>query len=255
MELKFFNSQTSNDCSKARLIDQLRKSILPLQGFKSLSADNKINIGFHSIEKAFPNSKFPVGCTHEFISPSQEDYAATCGFIAVMLNKLMQFKGAAIWISTARTLFPAALNTFGTNPENIIFVDLKRERDVLYTVEEALKCKVISTVIGEIKNITFKESRRLQLAAEQSRATGFLIRNQPKFLNTVACVSRWRITSIPSQLNNDMPGVGFPQWNVELLKVRNGKPGAWQLEYSFNSLQEIKQNIFSIPIHERRKTG
>ena len=52
-----------------------------------------------------------------------------------------------------------------------------------------------------------------------------------------------------------MPGVGFPRWNVELLKVRNGKPGSWQLEWSYNQLHEIKQNIFSIPQEQVRKTG
>ena len=84
--------------------------------------------------------------------------------------------------------------------------------------------------------------------------TDWMIRHQPRIINTIACVSRWRITSLPSELQDGMPGVGFPRWNVELLKVRNGKPGTWQLEYSSNRLKEINQNIFSIP-QERRKTG
>jgi protein ImuA len=67
------------------------------------------------------------------------------------------------------------------------------------------------------------------LAVEQSRVTGFIVRRNPKNLVT-ACVSRWRITSLPTA-STDLPGVGFPRWNVELLKVRNGKPGAWQLEW------------------------
>ncbi len=28
-----------------------------------------------------------------------------------------------------------------------------------------------------------------------------------------------------------MPGVGAPRWKVELLKVRNGLPGAWIVEW------------------------
>jgi protein ImuA len=167
----------------------------------------------------------------------------------------MQFDGAAIWISASRTLFPASLKRFGVEPHRIIFVDLKHERDALYAIEEALKCKQIAAVVGEIKNIGFKESRRLQLAAEQSRVTGLLIRHQPKIINTIACVSRWRITSLPGALAEGMPGVGFPRWNVELLKVRNGKPGKWQVEFSSGQLKEIRQPILTISQTQIRNTA
>ncbi len=242
------------DPCKKQIIEQLRKEILPLQGLKVLSTDNHINIGFRSMELAFPNATFPVGCTHEFLRAAGDDAPAK-GFVAVLMSKLMQSGGAAIWISASRTLFPAALTAFGVDPDKIIFVDLKKEKDVLYTMEEALKCRQLTTVIGEINQITFKESRRLQLAAEQSRVTGFLLRREPNVLNTIACVSRWRITSLPAELNDGMPGVGFPRWNVELLKIRNGQPGSWKVEWSSNCLKEIRENIISIQAAQKQKAG
>ena len=239
---------------KSNTISQLQREILPLEGLKLLPTDNHIDLGFRPIETAFPNAVFPIGCTHEFLYLSVEDWASTNGFIAVLLSKLMQFDGAAIWVSASRRLFPAALKKFGVQPNKIIFIDLKNESDVLYATEECLKCKRIAAVVGETNYIGFKQSRRLQLAAEQSRVTGLLIRPQYKTINTTACVSRWRITALPRELPDGMPGIGFPRWNVELLRVRNGKPGAWQLEYSSNRLEEIKQNIFSISF-AKRKTG
>ena len=168
------------------VITQLQKDILSLQGFKVLPADNNINIGFRPIQDAFPNSIFPTGCIHEFLSESSANMASTNGFIAGLMSKLMYPAGAGIWISASRTLFPAALKFFGVDPDQILFVDLKKEKDVLYTIEEALKCNRLTSVVGEIKEITFKESRRLQLASEQSRVTGFLLRNQPRIVNTIA---------------------------------------------------------------------
>src|ERR1700759_3533619 len=203
-----------------KVIAQLERDILPLQGLKSLSTDNHINIGFRPLENAFPYSTFPIGCTHEFLYPSVEDWAATNGFIAVLLSKLMQFDGAAIWVSASRTLFPAALIRLGVQPNKIVFIDLKNETDVLYATEECLKCKRIAAVIGETKYLGFKESRRLQLAAEQSRVTGLIVRPQYKIINTTVCVSRWRVTALPRELHDAMPGIGFPRWNVELLKAR-----------------------------------
>src|SRR5450631_649056 len=98
-------------------------------------------------------------------------------------------------------------------------------------MEEALKCEGLAAVAGEIPHIDFTASRRLQLAVEKSSVTGLLLRHRPRQLNTIACVARWQINPLPSELEDDLPGVGFPRWNVELLKVRNGKPGAWQMEW------------------------
>lgn len=243
------------DACKRNIIAQLKKDILALQGLKALVTDNHINIGVRPIELAFPNATFPTGCTHEFLSASPKDISATYGFISGLLSKMMQTGGAAIWVSTSRTLFPAALKSFGIKPDQIIFIDLKKERDVLYAMHEALKCDKLISVIGEIKEINFKESRKLQLAVEQSRVTGFIIRNQPRIVNTIACVSRWRISSLPSELNDGMPGVGFPRWNIELLKVRNGSPGNWKVEWASNQFKEIKENIFSIQQAQKQKAG
>src|SRR5216117_1300780 len=97
------------DGLRSNIIAQLERDILPLHGLKTLSTDNNIDIGFRPIELAFPNTTFPLGCTHEFLSASQEDIASTNGLVAVLISKLMQFQGAAVWISSSRTLFPAAL--------------------------------------------------------------------------------------------------------------------------------------------------
>jgi len=70
--------------------------------------------------------------------------------------------------------------------------------------------------------------------------TGFLIRRNPKNLSTT-CVTRWKIRPIESNKGSDLPGLGFPRWNVSLLKVRNGKPGSWQMEWRKKRFQLINE--------------
>jgi protein ImuA len=146
------------------------------------------------------------------------------------------------------TVFPPGLAAFGIEPDRVIFVDLKRDRDVLWVAEEALKCEGLAAVIAEVRGIDFTQSRRLQLAVEQSRVTGFIMRTDPKKLTATACTARWKITPIPGVLEVDMPGVGFPRWQVELLKVRNGNPGVWQLEWRESSFYEV-DTVTSIRQH------
>ena len=245
----------------ANIIARLKKEILPLQGFKSIKGKENYDLGLGPIRFAFPNSCFPLGAMHEFCCDEKENTAATSGFISGILSRLMKDGGACIWVRTAKTIFPPALKTFGIDPEKIIFVDLKTDKDVLWVTEEALKFDGLAAVIAEIRELDFKASRRLQLAVEHSRVTGFIIRIKPKnlpagrqVLNTTACLTRWRISSIHSGSPNDLPGIGFPRWNVELLKVRNGIPGSWQVEWLNGKLKPIQKSITTIP-EEQKKTG
>ena len=213
--------------TRANIISQLEKQILHLLRFRPASLDSNDG-GLALIKEAFPHETFPVGAIHEFISLAQEESAAAFGFIAGVVASLMKFGAPAIWVSSLASIFPPSLHLFGIDPAKVIFIHPKKSKDVLWTLEEALKCASISSVIGEIGDISLIESRRLQLAVEESKVTGFLLRRHPKNLTT-SFVTRWRIKPLHSQGEHGMPGLGFPKWSVELMKVKNGKPGAWQM--------------------------
>jgi protein ImuA len=240
--------------TKADIITQLQKDILHLQGFKHTINASINDILPGSIQRCFPNAVFPLGAMHEFICPDREGAAATAGFISSLLSSLMRDGGVSLWISSSQTIFTPSLKYFGIEPDKIIFVNVQKERDVLWCMEEALKCDGLASVIGEMKELSFTDSRRFQLAVEQSRVTGFIIRNKPRNLNTTACITRWKIASLPSVLDHNMPGVGFPRWNIELLKVRNGKPGSWQIQWTG---AKFRYKTIVVPLlHElQRKTG
>jgi protein ImuA len=240
--------------SKADIITQLRKDILPLQGLKTAANNSHLDTLLGPIKYAFPNASFPSGAVHEFLSATAENTTATNGFVSSIVSSLMKKGGAAIWIGASRTIFPPALKSFGIAPDKIIFIELKKEKEMLWAMEEALKCEGLAAVIAEIKELSFTDSRRLQLAVEQSQVTGFVLRNNPRSVNTTACITRWTITPVASDLANEMPGVGFPRWNVDLLKVRNGKPGSWQMEWAAGKLRHILPMGLIVPV-QQKKTG
>lgn len=225
--------------TRKELIEKLRKDILLWQGYKPQSDVIGRKSGLGEIENAFPDKVFPTMAIHEFISIKPEHSSASDGFIAALLSVLMKDGAACLWISTARRLFPVSLRMFNVDPERIIFIDVAMEKDVLWIMEEALKCEGLAAVIAEVDNLNLIESRRLQLAVEQTGVTGFIIRkNGSKAINSIA-TARWKITPVSSKTEDGMPGVGFPRWNVELMKVRNGNPGKWTLEWRGDRFAEI----------------
>ena len=225
--------------SKKDIITELQKNILHWQGINVPLAATTRFPGLEPIESAFPNAVFPTGAIHEFLTEEPEQAAASGGFLGGLLQELMRQGGICLWISTNRSLFPPSLKAFGVHPDRIIFIDLKREKDLLWAVEEALKCGSLAAVVAEIGEMSFTESRRLQLVVEKSRVTGFILRSNTKKMTTTACVARWKISPLPSELEDGMPGVGFPRWNVELLKVRNGNPGSWKIEWQAGAFRPL----------------
>lgn len=217
--------------SKQDIVQELRTRIQAMQGVNTSSNDNRL-IGLGDIETAFPKGVFPKNAIHEFTSYEPESAASTSGFLSCLLHRLTPQKGFCLWVSSRRVIFPPALKLLGVDPECVIFVDLQSDKDVLWVVEEGLKCSALVAVVGELRELTFAQSRRLQLTIEESKVTGFIHRVLPKSENTTACAARWKISPLPGIVELGLPGIGFPKWRVELLKVRNGKPGSWELAWT-----------------------
>jgi protein ImuA len=234
---------------KTHIISRLKQEILLLQGFKPAPASFN-NGGLDLIKYSFPNASFPTGAVHEFISTTNEDATASLGFISGIVASLMKNGAPAVWISPRKWTFPPALKAFGLRPHHIIFIQAKKPVEILWAIEEALETDSFSAVIGDSKEISFLESRRLQLAVEQSKVTAFLLRRNPKNLAT-ASVTRWRIKPLPTG-KKDLPGIGFPKWNVELLKVRNGKPGQWQMQWHNERFELVQQSIITYEEQQRK---
>ena len=213
-------------------IQQLQKKVLELQGFKNTPIGSGERFGLGALELCFPHATLPTGTIHEFIAENPEQIAASEGFISGLLAKLMEAGNACIWISKNRRLFPPSMQKFGVNAQNIIFIDLHREKEILWVMEEALKCEGLAAVIAELPDLDFAQSRRLQLATEKSHVTGILLRKEPKRQSSTACTVRWQIKPQPSQLPEGLPGVGNPNWEVSLLKVRNGQTGSFLIQWA-----------------------
>jgi protein ImuA len=111
---------------------------------------------------------------------------------------------------------------------------------VLLVMEEGLRHAGLAGVVGELNGpLSLTASRRLQLAAEVSGVTAFLIRRSRRFDDPVlaqpsAAATRWRVASVPSAPplpdSPDTPGLGPPRWRLDLLRCRGGEPHSWMLE-------------------------
>ncbi|HET7898245.1 MAG TPA: Error-prone repair protein ImuA [Flavisolibacter sp.] len=239
--------------AKADIRSRLQQEILSLQGFKPASFSVADALGLACINQSFPQARFPFAGVHEFFCTNEETVTASAAFLAGMLASHQQRTGAVLWVCSSRKIFPPALKAFGLLPEHIIFLELKKEKELAWAMEEALKCDSLTSVVGEIQELSFTASRRFQLAIEKSGVGCFVLRRNPRNLATAA-LTRWQVRSLPGGTEDGLPGVGFPRWQVNLLKVRNGKPGTWNLEW-VNGRYRLVPTLAVLHRERQKKTG
>ena len=125
----------------------------------------------------------------------------------------------------------AGLDAFGLSPQRLLTVAVAQRQDLMWTMEEALRCRAVGTVSGELRHGA-RDSvavRRLALAAGDSGALAFLLRAQPAHDASTA-VTRWVVGTSPSTTpqRHDM---GAPRFASHLTRNRRGPAASWILEW------------------------
>lgn len=117
----------------------------------------------------------------------------------------------------------------------MIHITLPRAADVLWAMEEGLRCAALGAVIGEVWGaspvLDFTATKRLATRAEASTLACWLIR-RGALPDLSAARNRWRVASLPSLAHPyDLQAPGDPRWQVELFRSRQSQPGTWVATY------------------------
>jgi protein ImuA len=117
----------------------------------------------------------------------------------------------------------------------MIHITLPRAEDVLWAMEEGLRCASLAAVIGEVWGappvLDFTATKRLATRAEASNLPCWLVR-RGAVPDLSAARNRWRVASLPSRAHpHDPMAPGDPRWQVELFRSRQAPPGIWVARY------------------------
>lgn len=177
-----------------------------------------------AIDAALPWGGLPLACLHEVTG---EDGAAA-GFCAVLLAQLAR-RGPVAWCSTRDDLHPPGLAAFGLEPGRLLAVRARGAAELLWAMEECLRCRPLGAVLGEVASVDLTAGRRLQLAAEAGGVTGLLLTASAGAAASGA-TTRWRVSAAPSA-PVAWDGLGSAGWRIALERCRNGRPAAWLVEW------------------------
>src|SRR5262249_27654944 len=135
----------------------------------------------------------------------------------------------------------------GIGAEGLASAAAPRGGDVRWAREEALRCRAVGVVIGELRarDIDHVTSRRLSLAAAAGNTPGLILRTAPDDTPSAAA-TRWIISTAPSVSAHPPPYrhtdgwgrgcVGPTRLDARLVRNRRGHLGAWIVEW--NSVEQ-----------------
>src|SRR6516162_3129811 len=265
---------TSSGGEPAARIDRLRRQLCALEAATGLAGDcgAPLALGHPVIDGALGGG-LSAGALHEVAAAREAETAAASGFVLALAARMTSWRGAStaignsydararnderavsvtsgrhvLWIAEDLSLaengapYGPGLDGIGIAPERLITVAAARERDVLWAMEEALRCRAVGMVIGEMRprDIDQVATRRLALAAAAGNALGLILRTALDD-GPSAAATRWIIGAAPSPHSGEgddgRHGVGPPRLLARLVRNRRGHLGAWIVEW--NSVEQ-----------------
>lgn len=183
-----------------------------LSGLHVISATGIPVSASHGEIRLAPCLRLARGRVHEIMGDSAEVFA---------LIAAGALEGPVFWTGSSRdveSLAPTGVQAFLDPARLVLTIGLNRG-EVLWAAEQALRARCAACVVIELHDgPDLKESRRLQIAAEESSAVGLVVLHGRA--STSAAETRWRCDAIP--------GGG---WVWTCTKCKRGMPGAWRASW------------------------
>ena len=205
------------------MIEQLRHRLQALQKTAGIAdGAGTLPLGISTIDEALSGG-LARGALHEIAAVSEAHLAAATGFaLGLVSSRHLLWIAEDMALAESGAPYGPGLDAFGLLPERLLTIAATRPHDLLWAMEEALRCRAIGAVIGELRHgeIDAVAVRRLSLAAAESGALALLLRAAPPNDASTAA-TRWIVGAAPNA-----------RFAVELVRNRRGPLGSWILEWS-----------------------
>jgi protein ImuA len=244
-------------------IEALRRQLAALEPIIAGECDALLALGNPVIDGALGGG-LGLSALHEIAATRETDVAAASGFALALAARMTSSRVAlatlgnawearkdsrvsastVLWIAEdlalaeKGALYGPALDGIGIAPERLITVAAARGRDVLWAMEEALRCRAVGMVIGEMRprGIDQVATRRLALAAAAGNALGLILYATSDDVPSAA-VTRWNIDAACDAASRDAERcLGPPRFRARLVRNRRGPLGTWIVEW--NSVEQ-----------------
>jgi protein ImuA len=224
------------------ILQQLRQSLASLDpSLAPRLADQERRVNLGPPIDASLGGGLARGALHELAPAAPIHLGAASGFAIALAALAAGRRGEVLWVATDFAAgegggpYGPGLDLFGLPSARLLMLRVPRPLDVLWAMEEALRCRALACTVAELTGeggeADLTATRRLALAAREGGLSfGLLIRHRATAVPSAAA-TRWQIAAAPSE-PDAYGGLGRTRFDLTLSKNRRGPSGRWLIEWN-----------------------
>jgi hypothetical protein len=171
-------SVTSKETDRKSVLRELRAKV----GCVSTAADGEVvetlSTGSDAINRLLPRAGLRLDAITEWVAEADGSGAAALSMIAVATHlRSPRGCGPLVVVCGQSNFYPPAAVALGVPAERIVLVRPTRHADLVWAIDQALRCESVAAVWAHVgANLDDRDARRFQLAAETGRTPGLFVR-------------------------------------------------------------------------------
>ncbi len=168
----------SQETDRKSVLRELRAKV----GCVSTAVDGEVvetlSTGSDAINRLLPRTGLRLDAITEWVAEADGSGAAALSMIAVATHlRSPRGCGPLVVVCGQSNFYPPAAVALGVPAERIVLVRPTRHADVVWAIDQALRCESVAAVWAHVgANLDDRDARRFQLAAETGRTPGLFVR-------------------------------------------------------------------------------
>lgn len=173
---------------RSNLVGQLRNKIRSVETSNRMGVEVRVSSGCAAVDRLLPENGYQRGTLVQWLTGGGQ----AADYLSLLAAKQAAADGGAIVVFDPENQFyPPAVGAIGINLNNLIVLknsnsdardsfrgneqNRELETDLLWSIDQALRCPAVAAVWGPINRIGERWFRRFQLSAESSGCLGLFV--------------------------------------------------------------------------------
>lgn len=184
-----------------KLLDQLRNQIRGVETAGRMDDGVRVSSGCAAIDRLLPGSGYQRGTLIQWLTSGGQgaDYLSL-----LVARQACQDGGALVVLDPLNQFYPPAAAAIGVNLDNLIILrtenlagsEQELQVDLLWSIDQALRCPAVAAVWGPLDRIDERWFRRFQLSAETSGCLGLFVQPIPAARQPSWAEVQWMVSPV-----------------------------------------------------------
>jgi protein ImuA len=188
---------SAGSASRQSLIKALAEQMQQCGTARRQSPSTVISSGYAVLDRSLPGGGLQRGTLVEWLARQQGSGATTLAMAAA--REACGETGMLVVIDRLRTFYPLAAAAWGIDLSRLILIRPQNDRDETWAIDQALRSRGASAVLGWPEKLDDHLFRRLQLAAEGGDTLGLFVRPPRAIAEPSWAEVRWLVEPLPSR--------------------------------------------------------